>query len=180
MFWALRGGGAGSWGVITSATFQTFPTFNASLHIAVIVVPTNADAGTLARVHARHVFDWDQYRAGHYLFTSDSSLIPILGEEVAGSVFTLLSYFKDVDAEQVNALMKPFLDEVKEVGQGRWLVLVNDVTTATANELMVSSSDSGGTMTILGSRLIPGKVYQQDVENIGRVYEELLDEGVAQ
>jgi len=27
----MRGGGAGSWGVIVSATFQTFPTFNVTL-----------------------------------------------------------------------------------------------------------------------------------------------------
>jgi hypothetical protein len=32
VFWAMRSGGAGSWGVIIDATFRTLPIFNATLH----------------------------------------------------------------------------------------------------------------------------------------------------
>ena len=180
VFWALRGGGAGSWGVITSATFQTFPTFTASRYDTTIIVPTNADAGALVRIYARHIFDLEKSRASQYLFMTNASLVPILGEGRTGVVFTVFAFFKDLVGDQASALIKPLLDELAEAGQGRWQILPENVITAKVHEVVFESPDNGGTMAILGTRLIPERVYRNDVDEIGRTYEELLGEGVPQ
>jgi hypothetical protein len=46
VFWAMRGGGAGSWGVIVNTTFQTYPTL--------------------------HIFDWESLRAAQYFTVSSN------------------------------------------------------------------------------------------------------------
>ncbi|KAJ6509634.1 FAD-binding domain-containing protein [Mycena vulgaris] len=57
LFYALRGGGSGSWGVIVSATFRTFPTFNATYSFIVLEASSNAVVAALVTVHAQHIFD---------------------------------------------------------------------------------------------------------------------------
>lgn len=59
VFWAMRGGGAGSWGVIVSATFQTFPTFDAAISFITISTNTTEQMAQVAKVHAEHIFDLD-------------------------------------------------------------------------------------------------------------------------
>ncbi|KAF7364665.1 FAD-binding domain-containing protein [Mycena venus] len=68
LFWALRGGGAGSWGVIISVTVRTFPTFNATISTITLDLSTNAAAAAVAGVHAQHIFDFDSVRGGQYFF----------------------------------------------------------------------------------------------------------------
>ncbi|KAJ7869382.1 hypothetical protein B0H13DRAFT_2350974 [Mycena leptocephala] len=55
LFYALRGGGSGSWGVILSATFRTFPTFDEAFSVIQIAASSNAAMGALATVHAQHI-----------------------------------------------------------------------------------------------------------------------------
>jgi FAD/FMN-containing dehydrogenase len=177
VFWALRGGGAGSWGVITSATFRTFPTFDASSHTAVITAPTNADAGTIATIHAHHAFDWDPVRAGQYFYMYNLTSAPEMANGLQGNIFAVLTYFKDMNGTQANASMRPFLDDVRAKG---YQIIVENVTTATGNELLYTPDGSGGSFSVMGSRLIPERVYRENAEKIGQTYTELLDDGVAQ
>ncbi|KAF7373162.1 hypothetical protein MSAN_00524300 [Mycena sanguinolenta] len=64
MFYALRGGGAGSWGVVVSVTFQAYPTFNATSSLIILVAENDNVASSLATLHAQHIFDWDSVHAG--------------------------------------------------------------------------------------------------------------------
>ncbi|KAF7377489.1 FAD-binding domain-containing protein [Mycena sanguinolenta] len=48
VFYALRGGGAGSWGVIVSATFHVYPTFNATSSLIFLATENNTVLGSLA------------------------------------------------------------------------------------------------------------------------------------
>ncbi|KAF8191035.1 hypothetical protein K438DRAFT_1907101 [Mycena galopus ATCC 62051] len=68
LFYALRGGGAGSWGVIVSATLRTFPTFNVTGSDIELAASTNAAAAALAGVHAKHIFDLDPVHGGQYFY----------------------------------------------------------------------------------------------------------------
>ncbi|KAJ7203186.1 FAD-binding domain-containing protein [Mycena rebaudengoi] len=62
---ALRGGGSGSWGVVVSVTFRTYPTFNAATRGVFLSSPDDAATSALAGIHAEHIFDWDAIRGSH-------------------------------------------------------------------------------------------------------------------
>ncbi|KAJ7118033.1 FAD-binding domain-containing protein [Mycena crocata] len=67
LFWAMGGGGGGSWGVIVAATFRVFPTFNVTHSTIQLVAANNTAAGALAAVHAEHIFDLDSVRGGQLI-----------------------------------------------------------------------------------------------------------------
>ena len=97
LFWALRGGGGGTWGVVTSVTYKTYPStpFSAAF---IAVNSTNADST-------------------HKLFTEIIRLTPSLVEQgyggysgvsVQGVMFSVLS--PKVTAEQTNATFHPLFE----------------------------------------------------------------------
>ena len=167
VFWALRGGGAGSWGVIISTTFRTFPTFEAVLHQLSITVPTNASTGALAEVHARHIFDFDEARAGQYFsfFAGGSE----------GNLLTLATYFPNSTKEKAKSLMKPFLDDVRAINAS---ISPEVVTVGSANDFMFENDTSFGINDILGSRLIPMEAYKNNAKGIGEGVQTLMEMGV--
>ncbi|KAH8115773.1 FAD-binding domain-containing protein [Phellopilus nigrolimitatus] len=172
VFWALRGGGAGSWGVIVSATFRTFPTFEATMHTTNIMAPTSEIGGKVAELHAQHIFDWDDVRAGQYFyfFSGASRGFP-------GSVLNLRTYFANYTEEQAVAAMKPLLDDARAMNL---TVGPETTTTAIANDLVFVADDPIGFDAVLGSRLIPAKAYRNNASGIGDIYKFLLDEPIDQ
>ncbi|KLO17643.1 FAD-binding domain-containing protein [Schizopora paradoxa] len=169
LFFALRGGGAGSWGVVISATLQTFPTFTAVNHNIEFLITTNESAQALAEIHARHIFDWTPVGAGQYFsFFFGGSL---------GNAMTVSTFFPNMTEAQANASMKPFLDDVVAANLNV-SVLELDVSTMSANDFMFSADDQFGINDILGSRLIPMEAYRTNVEAIGQGIKELLELGV--
>ena len=167
VFWALRGGGAGSWGVIVSATFRTFPVFNATLHTVEILTGSNASTGDLCEIHARHVFDWDEYQAGQYFIS--------LPGPTGGNIMGFLTYFPNITVQQSMDAMKPFLDDARAMN---FTVFNESAYTAVANQLVYSADDNySGVNAILGSRLIPADAYRSDPAAIGRVCANVLDLG---
>lgn len=167
MFWALRGGGAGSWGVIISATFRTFPTFNATLHTVEVLTGSNSSTGDFFELHARHIFDWDDYRAGQYF-------ISLPGPN--GNVVGFLTYFANLTSEQSMSAMKPLLDEARAMN---FTVTNENTTSALANDLVYSADDNySGVNAILGSRLIPADAYRNNAAGIGQACATVLEQGI--
>lgn len=170
VFWALRGGGAGSWGVIISTTFRTFPTFPAVQHFVSIVTPTNASTGQLAEVHAQHIFDLTEPRAGQY-FTF------FAGTPESGNLLTLSTFFPNTTADEAKAIMKPMLDDARAMNAS---VSTETLTPGLANDLMFFNDTSFGINDILGSRLIPMQAYRDNVAAIGAGVTELFEKGVVE
>ncbi|GJJ13765.1 hypothetical protein Clacol_008021 [Clathrus columnatus] len=166
LFWALRGGGAGSWGVIISTTFRTFPTFSGVLHSMNLITNDSTQAGRLAELHARHIFEWDSFKVGQYFFSTSTP--PAINWQIA-------TVFPNATTEDANAAMKSFIGGAQSLGLtpniSVQLVNVNDA-------LGAITSDLGGVSVILGSRLIPADVYRNNPMGIGRTYTELYDSGV--
>jgi hypothetical protein len=127
-------------------------------------------------LHARHVFDWDQYRAGQYFFLS-TGVLTIGGPPIEGNALSLITYFAYVSAETAFQAMQPLLEEVAELGfvVAGGMNLSDSVQVALANDF-----ESLGISSLLTSRLIPAAVYNQSggPESIGEGYAKLLDEGV--
>ncbi|KAF5391054.1 hypothetical protein D9757_003986 [Collybiopsis confluens] len=131
LFWAMRGGGAGSWGVIVSATFRVFPTFNVSFCQSNITTTVPSAMGAVAATHARHIFDLDPFRAGQYFY------------ELPSPVSDRFWRFAE-------AAYQPFVDEVANLRCTN-----QDSTTLLVNDALFNADDSVGNDLVLGSRLLP-------------------------
>ncbi|KAK0186761.1 hypothetical protein F5146DRAFT_1143157 [Armillaria mellea] len=93
VFWALRGGGAGSWGVVVSATFRTFPTFNATTSLVSMVANDTAAIGSIMATHAKHIFDWDDLYMSQFVYankntTGDAYMMREVFGQIVGQQFT--------------------------------------------------------------------------------------------
>jgi hypothetical protein len=163
VFWALRGGGAGSWGVITSVTIKTYPTFNATLYEVILMIPSIKLVSDVMSAHAHYVFDWEP--AGQYYE---------LGTLPEGTFIAFSTYFLSTTAEEAITKMAPFFDEVLLLGM---VVLSNATTTALANELVYNADDQVGGLAVIGSRLIPSAAYKDTPKVIGQAHEELVNSG---
>jgi hypothetical protein len=165
VFWALRGGGAGSWGVLISTTFRTFPTFNAVFQSINIVVNNTEQVAQLATLHAKHIFDWDELHPGQYFFWSATP-----------PTFTLNinSAFPNTTMAAATAAITPFLNGITALNFTHTLssqvLLINDILGSQATDL-------GGVETILGSRLFLSSTYVNNATQIGQVTKQLFDEG---
>lgn len=166
VFWALRGGGAGSWGVIVNATFKTFPTFNATQSTVVFSADNSNTIGALGEKYAKHIFDWDSMSAGQYFSIVYSGI---------GTTYTVVasSYFPRATAEDVATAMAPLIADFQLTGAA---LLLNTTVTTTINTLLAQPDDQVGTYTLLGSRLIPASSFEAP-EDFGNVYKQLIDAG---
>jgi len=162
----LRGGGAGSWGVIIDATFPTLPLFNATLHTVNILTATVDQTANLMTTHAKHIRDWDEVRAGQYFYLSGSTL---------NSTLAVSTIFKDLDSDGSKVQMASFLADAIALG-----AVVQGETTVTtfANDIVGFQDDLSGYNVILSSRLIPDSVYCDEPRSVGAAYKQLLSEGV--
>jgi hypothetical protein len=165
----MRGGGAGSWGVIIDATLRTFPTFNATLHTVNVLTDTLSQTANLMTTHAMHVKDWDAVKAGQYFYLSGSALNT--------STLVISTLFKDLDGNASKAQMSPFLNDARALGA----VVENESTnTAVANDIVGLADDASGFNLILSSRLIPASVYLDSPGNVGAAYKQILSQGIPQ
>lgn len=170
VFWALRGGGAGSWGVILSATFRTYPIFNATIHGVLIIAPSNASTASLMSMHARHIFDWDDVRAGQYFYLFKG---PTQGYE--GNVLALGTYFANMSANDAKNAMQPLLNEARNMG---FAIEKEQTIEGLANDLLSVEDAPSGSNGAGGSRLIPVTAYQNNTDTIGKTIATLLEQGV--
>jgi hypothetical protein len=166
VFWALRGGGAGSWGVIIDATLPTLPIFNATIHTVNVLTTTLDQTASLMTTHAKHISDWDHVRAGQYVNLTRST---------TNTTLVVNTFFKDLDGDASKAQMSSFLDDAAKVG-----AVVQGETTVTtfANDIVEVPDDLSGYNTILSSRLVPGSVYSDAPESVGLAHKQLLSQGI--
>ncbi|KAF7368363.1 FAD-binding domain-containing protein [Mycena venus] len=171
LFFALRGGGSGSWGVLISATFKNYPTFNSTSNVITFRATNNTAAGALATAHAHHIFDLDSSHASHSWIMLQNATDNTTSFEMNANIpHTTIEESKTLLAAFMNAsLVLPGVSLVsEEYGFG-------DI-----NDALFQADDAAGTNSVLGSRLIPAETYRQSPEKVGQVYKELLDIGTQQ
>lgn len=177
VFWAMRGGGAGSWGIIVSATFKTFPTFDAAISFIIISTNTTEQMAQVAKVHAQHIFDLDALRGGQYFYLSTLGIFPpsIISEAMNTGKPTMVfnSYFPSSSLDQAAAALKPFIDDVQKVDG---VTFTQRNVLQNINEALDSPNDYVGVNLVLGSRLVPVSAYK-NTNLVGEVYSQLLNAG---
>ncbi|KAJ7878753.1 FAD-binding domain-containing protein [Mycena olivaceomarginata] len=169
LFYALRGGGAGSWGVIVSVTFQAYPTFNATSSLIVLLAQNDTVASSLAALHAEHIFDWDSVHAGQYFWAVKNASV---------SAFAVNTYMPNTTAAQSMALLAPFVNA--SLALPGVSLLVQQFTYGDINDALYQPDDGVGSNTVLGSRLIPAATYRDSPATVGEVYKKLFDSGATQ
>ncbi|KAJ7474372.1 FAD-binding domain-containing protein [Mycena galericulata] len=169
LFYALRGGGSGSWGIIVATTFRTYPTFNTTTSTIILGAANNTVAADLAVVHAQHIFDMDEERAGQYFFHLKNTSADI------GSVMVLFTHMPHLTPDEAKALQAPFLNA--SLALPGVSLISEEYVESDVNDAMFRADDSVGLNAAAGSRLIPATTYRDDPALIGEVYQELLDSG---
>jgi hypothetical protein len=171
VFYSLRGGGAGSWGVLVSATFRTFPTFNATSSVIVLIAENDTVASSLATIHARHIFDWDSVHAGQFFwFIRNSTAVDSF------STFTVTTHMPNTTTSQSKALLASFLNASLAL-PGISLVQ-QEYTYHNINDALYKADDTTvGENIMMGSRLVPATTYRDSPATVGKVYKQLLDSG---
>ncbi|KXN85639.1 hypothetical protein AN958_10976 [Leucoagaricus sp. SymC.cos] len=167
LFWAMRGGGAGSWGVIVNATFRTFPTFEATRSTVVLTATNSSTIGAITEAHAKHVFDFDSMKASQYYSVTYS------GSNTT-YIFSIVTYFPHTTSEQAMVALEPLFRDILDAGG---VLISNTMATASINELFPQGDDLAGTYDVLGSRLIPESSYRQSPKDVGDVFKHLVDAG---
>ncbi|KAJ6481261.1 FAD-binding domain-containing protein [Mycena vitilis] len=171
LFYALRGGGAGSWGVIVNATIRTFPTFSGTFSLIELGATTNAAAGALAGVHAQHIFDLDAVRAGQYFWLEKSGNL---------SVLAINTFTPNTTVDEGTTLLMPFLTDALAV-PGVFLI-EKEIVNMNVNDALYMADDVAATFEVQGSRLIPEAAYRDAgaPATVQKVYTQLLDGGAVQ
>ncbi|PBK71123.1 FAD-binding domain-containing protein, partial [Armillaria solidipes] len=168
LFWALRGGGGGSWGVVVSATFRTFPTFNATMSLVSMIANDTVAIGSIIATHAKHIFDWDDLYVGQYFYATKNTTADAY-------MLAFLSYFPRISSDEATAALKPFLDDAEEFGQ----IVGQQFNEVNINDGVTVVDDVVGSNAVLGSRLIPASAYRDHPDTFGHVYTQLFDAGAA-
>ncbi|KAJ7056671.1 FAD-binding domain-containing protein [Mycena amicta] len=170
LFWSLRGGGSGSWGVVISATFRTFPSFASTGGFFTIAAANNTVAAGLMQLHAHHIFDFDATRSAQYFYLQKASTDP-----AAGSVLTLFTLLVNQTSEQAQGIMAPFMNAA--LALPGITLLSSEYVFADTNDLLFMQDDAAGMNLVGGSRLIPTSTYKNDPQVVGPTYQQLLDGG---
>lgn len=180
VYWAIRGGGAGSWGVIVSATFKTYPSFNLTTAIASFTSNSTAQTGAIGALHAKHIFDLDSLHASQYFYSvqagavqASSSANPTPTTTPGAYQFTAITYLPSVTIDDATAALKPFYDDIESLGVS---MTANYDSSAVQDSLFIPD-DATSDNAYQGSRLIPEEVYRDSPEAIGEMYRELADIG---
>ncbi|KAJ6466801.1 FAD-binding domain-containing protein [Mycena sanguinolenta] len=169
LFYALRGGGAGSWGVMVSATFRTYPTFNATASSIYLSAANDTVMSSLATLHAQHIFDWDSVHAGQYfsLFKGNGTDAPF--------IFFLNTFMPNKTTSQSMELLAPFLNASLAIPGVA--LLSQEFTYGDINDALFSADDSVGINVVLGSRFIPAATYHDSPAAVGDAYTKILASG---
>ncbi|KAF5354160.1 hypothetical protein D9756_007149 [Leucocoprinus leucothites] len=168
LFWAMTGGGPGSWGVIANATFRTYPTFEATRYTVLVAANDSTTVGAICEAQAKHTFELDSMKAGIYFGAA------YIGSNFSTYTVSFDAYFPNVTSEQAMAALAPTFKDIHDVGGA---VFSNTTTTASINELLALNDDEAGSFALLGSRLVPESLYRESPEAIGAAYKRLLDAG---
>jgi hypothetical protein len=153
LFWALRGGGGGSLGVVTEATLRAHPRVNMQFLSLEVTTLLPGEQRKLLLEFTRHSERWAQEGWGGYFYYFSTSI-------------TFLYANPLLSAEEANASLKPFLDFINSKPL---TYIKKSEATGTFNgfydfymKMIYDNAISVGRVVRLSSRLIPREHFATD------------------
>jgi hypothetical protein len=160
LFWALRGGGGGAFGVVTSVTIRTFPDVLSITHnINITITDTENFWSMLTEFHDFIPTIDDVNGSGYYLVFPKANTLSLVGIFVGKSNATFVQH-----------LFEPFLEKARKYNPKIDQFTTPPVNTSYGLNLTLSSSDVVGQQLLLGSRLVSRKFLESD-DGPGRLTE---------
>jgi hypothetical protein len=164
LFWALRGGGGGTYGVVTSTTYKTYPTISlTSAHLtAKFTSPDIAQDVTAEFIKLHPIFSdagWCLYvDLSNSSFSANLIAPSAAWADASSTFFSFVQYVKEATGGQVQLDIIPFASFYEFF-----------LSTAAGNER------STGTQVEMASRLLPRSLVENDPAKVAKI---LLSLGV--
>lgn len=180
MFWALRGGGGGTFGVVVSCTHITYP---ALINVVDVYFTATSKNATIFEelltnfIYLQSSLSQDNFWAGYSYITSSPTLsltlnylVPNCNTSIAEASFESLTNFTKQHSDEIlaNVVVRKF----SSFQSWRSDVLCS------ANPGICS--DPSGLNTALASRLLPQSVLQDQPSQVAQAFMEILANGVGQ
>lgn len=166
VFWAMRGGGAGTWGVIVSVTLKAFPMPSTTFFSLTLSAQNGSSASNFYETVAHVLADYPRLRQNGV-----AGYITISG---APLIMTNALFVYDEPGSKIESLTKPLTN---------WLAARNSTVSVTAqaaptiprwidffHQFNLTESVGGGSTALSASRLLPTKSLT-DVDSIAEFLE---------
>ncbi|KAM0519041.1 hypothetical protein ACHAPE_004034 [Trichoderma viride] len=183
LFWAMRGGGGSTFGIITSATIKAYPSPKVTgVVLAIVTDPKESFVpDLLAYIASQMPSLMEQGVSGYNIITKDMETPiqePGLPDRIAGLVGSCI--MQDIDSSEV--ITKAF-NPINETIQQRWPSKVRFYTIIQQFDSFLGWFDKNydmnpaGGSTYLVSRLLDGEALTGDSEALKNALQEVLSSG---
>ena len=160
LFWALRGGGGGTYGIVISATYRVHPIFSVGLGAVSANFSSQAITQSVVTEFVKLHPSLSDAGWGGYTY---------LNQNNQGS-FQMLLVAPNVSVDETTATFRSFFDLVANVTDGQALTVVRSYPTFLDwYEAFFSQTGQVGGRVELASRLLPKTIALEDPEKAARI-----------
>ncbi|KAF9348815.1 hypothetical protein BGX26_012807 [Mortierella sp. AD094] len=151
LFWALRGGGGATFGVVVEAIYKTHPAFKSVNYVTYQLFFNGTEtARKLINNFFSHQAKWSDEGWSGYSY-------------ILNNFMAVLYYLPDTDINTANSSISPFFEYAESLGNVRVEGIIRNFPSfwKTFEATPSSPNDTNaGTNTLLGSRLIPRRNFE--------------------